>query len=67
MNEQARRPVERDPLVAALARYVKALDPPTDTQRSSTTATTRAATLASAFGGCPSRPTPSRSTRSACR
>jgi hypothetical protein len=26
MNEQVRRPVERDPLVAALARYVEALD-----------------------------------------
>ena len=26
MNEQVRRPVERDPLVAALARYVDALD-----------------------------------------
>jgi hypothetical protein len=25
MSEQARRPVERDPLVAALARYVEAL------------------------------------------
>ena len=25
MNEQARRPVERDPLVVALARYVEAL------------------------------------------
>ncbi len=25
MNEQVRRPVERDPLVAALARYVEAL------------------------------------------
>ncbi len=25
MTEQARRPVERDPLVAALARYVEAL------------------------------------------
>jgi hypothetical protein len=26
MTEQARRPVERDPLVAALARFVEALD-----------------------------------------
>jgi hypothetical protein len=26
MNDQARRPVERDPLVAALARFVEALD-----------------------------------------
>ena len=26
MSEQVRRPVERDPLVAALARYVEALD-----------------------------------------
>ncbi len=26
MSEQGRRPVERDPLVAALARYVEALD-----------------------------------------
>ena len=26
MNEQGRRPAERDPLVAALARYVEALD-----------------------------------------
>ncbi|HEX5015116.1 MAG TPA: hypothetical protein VFV72_13270 [Candidatus Limnocylindrales bacterium] len=26
MNEQVRRPVERDPLVAALARFVEALD-----------------------------------------
>jgi hypothetical protein len=26
MNEQVRRPGERDPLVAALARYVEALD-----------------------------------------
>ena len=26
MNEQVRRPLERDPLVAALARYVEALD-----------------------------------------
>jgi hypothetical protein len=26
MSEQAWRPVERDPLVAALARYVEALD-----------------------------------------
>ena len=25
MNEQGRRPMERDPLVAALARYVEAL------------------------------------------
>lgn len=25
MNEQVRRPVERDPLLAALARYVEAL------------------------------------------
>lgn len=25
MNEQVRRPVDRDPLVAALARYVEAL------------------------------------------
>ena len=25
MNQQVRRPVERDPLVAALARYVEAL------------------------------------------
>ena len=25
MNEQVRRPVERDPLVAALARYIEAL------------------------------------------
>ena len=25
MSEQARRPVERDPLVAALARYIEAL------------------------------------------
>jgi hypothetical protein len=26
MSEQGRRPVERDPLVAALARYIEALD-----------------------------------------
>jgi len=26
MSEQVRRPVERDPLVAALARFVEALD-----------------------------------------
>jgi len=26
MNDQVRRPVERDPLVAALARYVEALN-----------------------------------------
>ena len=26
MSEQVRRPVERDPLVAALARYVEGLD-----------------------------------------